>query len=505
MTKTVHFFFLVSVVVFQLFSSGCTKNEVFQVTDGINSQLSMYEALVSRKQVIDLAKREEGFGLFFGNNEVFEIKVSKIPLLTASDLGRFWLVNGVLTVCAVEFDSEGGLLPPPVSIGGNGTWCIGSIDSGVTADEAYFRSISVDDRCVYAFAFVDTYLFCYTVGGEVLRVPVMTDPFYRIPEYFYEHLVNKELKAEELIVDSGGNQVSFVFFTDSHWGKNQKHSPALIRHIVDYTPLDKVFFGGDVVTYHTDDPMDALELGLDFQRSFSFLGPVFYCVFGNHDDNATGQSSATEKHLTEKQVYSYLQSQMTEVIYGPYYNFYFDDPESKTRFLCLDTGRFYSFRRAYTALTAQYSIGILNTVPEGWHIIAISHIWTNLVSLETGECKESDYVRPLIEILENYNARAHATFSYNGKKFEYDFSNAGGRVEYCLGGHTHADDVVMSDGGIPLVTLTSDGQQEVAGGFSNSKTISEQCIGIFVTDYEQRKLSIVHVGRGEDRTIDLNY
>ncbi len=502
MMKSIRYVLLqLSVIVPTVILSSCEKLQTFEVTDGVELQLSLYEAVVSRKQVTDVCLKEDGVGIYFGNKQLFEAKRTKIPVLTVSDDGWTWLVNGVPTLTAVNRDTEGKIVTPSVSLSGNGTWLVGSIDSGTSGDTEYYRSISSDGRCIYALAVADSYLFCFTVGGEVLRAPIVSDTFYQFPDYFYNQLVTKELKAEELLDDCEDNQVSFIFLTDVHWGKNQKHSPALIKHIVDYTPLERVFFGGDVITYHTDDPQEALELGFDFQKSFSFLGPDFYCVFGNHDDNALGQSSEKEKHLTEEQIYSYLQSQMTGVAYGPYYNFYFDDEKSKTRFLCLDTGRFYLFRKAYTSMTAEYAIGILNTVPEGWHVIAVSHIWTNLVSQDTGESKESEYVRPLIEILENYNKRAGATFKYNGKSIEYDFSNAGGKVEYCLGGHTHADAVVMSDGGIPLVTLSCDGQQQVAGGLAPTGTTDEQCVGIFVTDYERRKLSIVHVGRGDDITI----
>ena len=183
---------------------------------------------------------------------------------------------------------------------------------------------------------------------------------------------------------------------------------------------------------------------------------------------------------------------------------FFDDEKNKTRYLCLDTGRYYYYRfRFHTLQTAQFMIDALNTVPSGWNVIAVSHIWTNLVSLETGECRESKYIKPLITILEDYNDRSGGTFSFEGKKIAYDFSEGSGKVVFCIGGHTHADYVVMSEGGIPLITISSDGTTQVAGTPYKRGTITEQCVCIVITDYENNKLHIVHVARGEDTSIDM--
>ncbi len=485
--------------------SGCEKEEVIQidVTSSIEFQQSMYESIASRKQVTGLLFDDDNYRLLLGNNQEFVILRDKIPLITISG-NMHWIINGRTTGCIVEKDASNSVVLPIISCGDNGDWFIDNWDTKVKVDNDYYQIIREEKCCIFAIVHIDSYLFCYTIGDGVIRVPVVSDPFYHIPKYFENQIVEKEFKAEAVIEKADGNQVSFVFFTDAHWGRNRRHSPSLIKHIVDYTPLEYVFFGGDAITNNYDDPKDALELGFEFQRSFSFLESDFYCVVGNHDDNATGQASAIEKHLSDEQVYSYLQSQMKDVTYGPYFNFYFDDEDSKTRFLCLDTGRLYlSENRSFTSQTAKYVVDVLATVPSGWHVIAISHIWNNLVYIKTGECKESSYVKPIIDLLEDYNNRKAGLFQYGKVAFDYDFSLAGGRVEFCLGGHTHADSVVMSDGGIPLITITSDGQIEVAGEPSISGTVSEQCVGLFVTDYSDRKLYVFHIGRGNDMVLEI--
>ena len=253
-------------------------------------------------------------------------------------------------------------------------------------------------------------------------------------------------------------------------------------------------------TSFTDTPQGTLDIGFQFHQAFSFLGPKLFCVFGNHDDNSTGQATSFERHLTEDQVYAFLQSQMTNVHYWDYYNFYYDDLNSKTRFLCMDTGRFYEASlRGKLTKTAKFAIESLMEVPNGWHIVAASHIWCNLRNYDTGETAESVYIRPIIEVLENYNLRKKGSFTYNGETLEYDFSNVGAVVEYCIGGHTHGDAVVPSRKGLPLIIVTCDAQQEVAGGAPyDTGTVNEQCVTIVLNDYQNKEVNILHVGRGED-------
>ena len=327
-----------------------------------------------------------------------------------------------------------------------------------------------------------------------------------VPDYFINHVTEKEMQWRDNVkMIPAEDKLSYIFFTDAHWGNNQKHSPAIIKHIVDYTSIKYVLFGGDANTSRTETVQGTLNIGYQFHDAFSFLGSKLYCLFGNHDDNSTGQPSMTERHLTEEQVYDFLQSQMTNAHYWDYYNFYFDDPVSKTRFICLDTGRlFESSLRASILKTARFVIEALSVVPDGWHIVAASHIWANLKSIETGEMKESPYVRPIIEILENYNLRNKSYFKYGGETLDYDFTHSGATIEYCIGGHTHSDGVVMSKNGLPLIIVTCDGQQEVAGGAPyQTGTINEQCVTIIVNNYKEREVQILHIGRGNDVTIPM--
>lgn len=480
----------------------CTKEDIDVLEFG-KEQAPISSIINGRIQIKDVVY-SRGILTIKHNKQNIYINTSTFPYLSIEN-GR-WAINKEKTPVSAIYDQNGRPLFPSLTLSPEGFLLIDGLRTTFSWEASSFKTIINDNDWIWAVAEADSYLSFYRSNENVSVIPVIESKEFIIPDYFFDLVVEKELLAEKKIreIPSGGSS-SYVFFTDAHWGRNQKHSPAIIKHIEDYSPIKRVLFGGDVITSHTDSARDALELGEKFKNAFSFLGSNFYCLYGNHDDNSCSQASLTERHLSDEQVYSYLQSQMSDVCYESYYNFYFDDTVSNTRFICLDTGRLYekSFR-SYSLETAKFLIRCLNETPKGWHIVAASHIWANLKDFETGEMKESDYVRPIIEILENYNYRTKSSFSYAGQKLEYDFSSAEATIEYCIGGHTHADGVVLSKRGIPLIIVTCDGQKEVAGGAPyQTGTVNEQCVVIIVNDYLNRKVNLFHIGRGNDESVNM--
>ena len=91
-------------------------------------------------------------------------------------------------------------------------------------------------------------LTCFIIAcSEISDDAVLSE--FMVPEYFIKHIVEKEKQWEEYVkMIADGEKLSYVFFSDAHWGHNQKHSPAIIKHIVNYTSIDQVIFGGDANT-----------------------------------------------------------------------------------------------------------------------------------------------------------------------------------------------------------------------------------------------------------------
>ncbi len=494
-------FFIISV-------SSCSKpQDLLDIRSIEDVQEQVSYIINSRKQISDVKYSNNNLS-FLLNKKQINFNTRVLPFVYPNKKGR-WEINGEELACIVKKDSDGNLVFPTLKISSDGFLVVNGTKTHFSWGYRQNSSVLSNQSRFWVVSNINTYLCFYGFNDSDMItevIPIVINNKYVIPDYFFDCVVEKELLAERTVEAILPElSLSYVFFTDAHWGKNQQHSPAIIKHIVDYTPIDQVLFGGDVITSQTETVQGAIDIGNQFHDAFSFLGSQFYCLFGNHDDNSTGQPTQTDRHLSEEQVYAYLQSQMTNVHYGNYFNFYYDNSLSKTRFICLDTGRLYlESKRGTISKTAKFLIECLSSVPPNWHIVVASHIWTNLISFETGETKESKYVRPIISILEDYNLRIKSSFTYGDETMYYDYTDSKATVEYCIGGHTHSDAIALSQRGLPLITVTSDGQLQVAGNAQyETGTINEQCVTIIVNDYDKRIVHIFHIGRGDDVMVNM--
>lgn len=332
-------------------------------------------------------------------------------------------------------------------------------------------------------------------------LPIVSDS---VPEYFKEQLAEKELLINNAITKSMGNYSAFVFFTDAHWGDNQKNSPLLINHIIKNTHINDVIFGGDVVTTYFNIPNDAIILGDDFRRAFDKLNCNKYFLFGNHDDNSDHYSENPARQLTEKQVYGYLQYGMSKCSYEGYYNFFFDREECKTRFICLDTGRYYYPElRGNIIKTARFLINTLNSVKDGWRIVVVSHLWCNLNYEKIREPYFPDFIKSFLNVLDDYNAGGIGSFTYNGDSIEYNFTNRSSQIVCCIGGHCHIDSVQYSEAGLPVILITTDSTQTVNDDSADVGSVNEQAVSVFVIGYLDGHINVFRIGRGKDMTLKL--
>lgn len=493
-------------LIFVVCNTACIEKniEVIELLDDVNTEETLAQIIDSRVQILDVTYADDWL-TFNLKEKSIKIKTKMFPFISIDKQG-FWMVNGKRVLKKKITQVSDNQMLPTISVSQSGCLLIDGCKSHFKWDDSSLDSIISRDKKFLAIAEFNSYIYFYCSDDNIIIIPIADSSNYIIPDYFFDNVVEKEKLSEEAIRNiSEDAKYRYVFFTDAHWGCNQKHSPAIIKHIVDYSGIDRVIYGGDANTSRTETVQGTLDVGFHFKQAFSFLGHKMLALFGNHDDNSTGQVSLTDRHLSEEQVYSYLQSHMTDVCYWDYYNFYYDDPITKTRFMCLDTGRFYESSFLFTLPeTARFVIECLSSVPDDWHIIVASHIWLKLKSFDTGEAEESPVVRPIVEILENYNFRLKSEFSYDGEVVSYDFSTAGATVEYCIGGHIHADAVVYSKKGIPLITVTCDGQQEVAGGLPyETGTVNEQSVSIVVNDYQNKEVGVYHIGRGFDKKVSM--
>ena len=464
----------------------------------------LLKEMQERHQISDIQCNEGVWSIHFKYGRKARFSESIFPFIQRGDK-QFWTISGKPTGIAVTEDDSGNVQLPILSVGEDGFFYLdGSpTDFPTTAYQAFLQNERNESLNVSGFLIHEDEFYIYFSNDSVHKYSILKDDFYQVPEYWLKHLLQKEIMAEEALLETRGNGAAFAFFTDAHWGYNFQHSPALIRHITEFTPIKNVFFGGDVITNYYDDLETPYQLGIDFQTSFSFLGPHFYCVYGNHDDNSTGQSNPA-LFLTEEQVGAYLQSQMTALDKNEGYNFYFNDPVTKTRYVGLDTGRYYltSFRTP-TVETARFMIDALSDVPEDWHIIFISHIWAIYKRIDGVPTSVfNGYFNSFLNIIHDFNARKQGVFTFQKQSVNYDFSECRALAECCIGGHTHLNSMMMSKDVLPVILIGKDSMKRNSYK-SIENTISEQCIVLFVIDYNTRKVKLFYVGPGEDQVIDL--
>jgi hypothetical protein len=311
-----------------------------------------------------------------------------------------------------------------------------------------------------------------------------------IPDYWQEHLDEKAAQIREAVLTAGRNKSAFFFYSDSHWSNDTtytaKMAPTLLKYLCKNTPINKTNFGGDIVSAEGTD-VDTMAYLWQWRKLLHGLN--HHSVPGNHDDG-----NKTNNLFSEQYVYGYLLApeETADIVRGDgglYY--YMDNPAEKTRYLYLDT--------AYQGVTdAQQTFvkSALLSAPQGWHIVAIAHLWYyNDYSSYPPVLNGFDTnAKKLLDMFDSYNARG-------GENDEY--AACGGKVELCIGGHYHLDHAEYTDGGIPVIIVEADALHDRSGTMPKAGTTDEAAVSAVVLDYAQQKVKLIRIGRGADFVVDL--
>lgn len=309
-----------------------------------------------------------------------------------------------------------------------------------------------------------------------------------VPSYWQAHIDEKITLIREAMLTAGANKSAFFFYSDSHWSNDTtytaKKAPILLKHLCKNTPINKVNFGGDIVSAEAEDA-DTMAYLWDWRSQLHGLN--HHSVPGNHDDGNT-----TNNLFSEQYVYGYLQApeETCDIVRGDegmYY--YIDNPAEKTRYLYLDT--------AYKGVTVdeqEFVKSALLSTPENWHIVAIAHLWYyNDYSSYPPVLNGFDTnAKILLDMFDEYNAR-------NG-----DYAECAGWVEFCIGGHYHLDHVEHTHGGIPVIIVEADALHDRSGTMPKAGTTDESAISAVIADYNTKTVKVIRVGRGADYETTIN-
>lgn len=308
-----------------------------------------------------------------------------------------------------------------------------------------------------------------------------------IPSYWHSALNEGVEAINTAICTAGFNKSAFLFYSDAHWDYGSQMSPKLLKYLYEHTGMTKTFFGGDIVNNESTD-YDTMKYLWEWRNMLKGV-PNHHSAVGNHDDG-----SATNDLFSYQYVYGYLLAaeETPDVVRGKdgmYY--YVDSAPEKTRYIFFDT----AYQGATANQIAFLKQALIDT-PDGWHIIAIAHIWYN------PDYNQYD-IRPIpiagmhtdseliCSVLDDYNARSG------------EFSSCGAKVEFCIGGHVHRDYVGATNGGIPIIIVETD-SQHIRGEYTYiAGTNTESSVNGIVADYDQQIVHIIRVGRGKSFNVDL--
>lgn len=316
-----------------------------------------------------------------------------------------------------------------------------------------------------------------------------------LPDYWREHCRDKVEAIQSALETAGRSKSAFFWYTDAHWADSARMSPRLLKFLYNNTAINKTNFGGDIGGAGTANSMDSLRQWRQAVRDI----PNHHSVAGDGDRATAGLAS-------DKQRYSFLMAaeETPNIVRGGDFTYYIDDPNEKTRYLYLDTGMCTTANAAGEAAAFAFAVEALSTTPDGWHIVPISHIWFQHKSVsQPTSGSVPKYCLLLLKLFDGYNARKSGSYSILGTAVPYDFTNAGGRVEFCVGGHTHVDHQRSSTDGIPVILTETDSLDVRSGLDAVVGTADEASISAIIADYDSGKISVIRIGRGEDFEIML--
>ena len=360
-------------------------------------------------------------------------------------------------------------------------------------DEIIFtaNTANIGQLCYFTYK-NHTWTSCeYVYTFEDVTEALLNDIYY-VPAYYNTHLataiskINNDINAGKT-VNYGTDIESFVFITDVHWNANKKHSPGLIKKLLNSCPIKTVVCGGDIIQNNAG----AKSAGVAEIRSFtdSIVNiPCYdyFCVFGNHDDN--GQDNNTLDNCFTK-------DEQFNILYAPFSDkknvhwsfedttinwdrsneiikndFYVDHVRTKTRYLCIDWNHPMSGNR----VTWMQNVLSLN---DGFRVIVIYH---GIYSNNNGTL-DPEHIA-IMNILQPYKSKIVALFT----------------------GHAHMDGVVdyYGDGSVPVIVTSCDTFRN-APGYTEG-TITEQCFDVVVVDYLNSKIKLTRIGRGNDREVNIS-
>ena len=294
-----------------------------------------------------------------------------------------------------------------------------------------------------------------------------------LPGYWRKHLAEKLPEVLARDAETGSHGDSFIFITDLHYNDNDGHSAAAVKYILDRSAVRKIIVGGDICNGSSRGKQVGLGQVMNFRNAFMF--PDLFYIRGNHDSNTEISGRRTDLAISDEELYDlFLRPVEDRIVRGEWLSYYFDNPEAKIRYICLDTGH-----PDPCVLSDTQVAWMQDTIREllsGWTVIVLTHQYLDPGGAMDGNGQK---ILPALTAI-------------------YDEVNAVIACVIC--GHCHDDFMETTEKGFPVITTTCDVRVWQEGQLKRKKhTCTEQAFDVFHIDTAARKIHITRIGAGADR------
>ena len=297
-----------------------------------------------------------------------------------------------------------------------------------------------------------------------------TDSVNAIPDYYYadNYLPNKVSRINTLALEAGSSGDVFVFITDMHWNSNAKHSPELIKYIVERSQIYRLFDGGDDENGGRPDLAKKL-------RECMGSGKAYFTM-GNHEYiGAVGS-----------ELYYMYDGANNDQIGNPERHYYYvDDVQVKTRYIVMSAFRENGSGSNTVGYEADQITWLTTTalnVDSGWQIIIFSHCVYTSQRLGT-EWILPTWAEPFVNAIDSYSGN--------------------GKIVCVFQGDHHADGINYTPNGIPVIATSCDKYQHwmVDGAdmepYLNDRienTVWEQSFDVVIHNKTTKTIYCVRIG-----------
>lgn len=325
--------------------------------------------------------------------------------------------------------------------------------------------------------------------------PVRSDA---MPAYWTDYLEGKLQSIRDKIVEGGANTDCFMYFTDHHIGcMNNLDNANNTRHIIDYvrkhTPIQNVFFGGDILNTTAAQTHEHVMNWLWKFHDDYISDRGVHPVIGNHEIST--QYDTSGNHITYDEAYSILFRDVEKTTdTGKKLYYFVDNPSQKIRYIVLDTE---SEAISGNKEQLQWFIHALESLESGWTAVLFAHHFSDATAYDNP-------TNPIItQIAGDYNHRV----SGSSDAAAWDFTFAKGVAACLICGHIHLDGSGVNNG-IHVIHVTTDcganadnaANDNDAGGNRTAGDISEQAVDLFFINTKEHTIDTIRLGFGEDRS-----